>query len=92
MRTVFLLFVMVTLAACSQQPAPKQLLPATVNQMKSDELKALYAECTKYGIVNDPRVIYSEQDCGHLQALINAASLSDGAKYSPNPVGQPILH
>ena len=90
MRTAFLLLIMITLAACTKQPAPKQLLPATVNQMKSDALKALYAECTKYGIVNDPRVIYSEQDCAHLQGLINAASLTN--TYTPHPVGQPILH
>lgn len=91
MRTCFLaLLVAALFSACSQAPAPKLPLPITVNKMTGAELKKLYAECTKYGLVSDPRVIYSVEDCAHLQALINAASWTN--TYTPHPVGQPMLH
>jgi len=88
--SILALFVAALISACSPTPTPKQPLPASVNKMTMDQLKMLYAECTKYGFASDPRVIYSEQDCGHLVSLINSASLKN--TYQGHGVGQPMLH
>lgn len=85
-------FVVVFLSACSPQPVPKQSLPKAVAQMSGDEARALYKECSKYGSPDDPRIIYSNEDCVSLHARMNSADWAAASKNKGVGVGQPILH
>ena len=93
MRTsLFVMLVVAALVGCSPQPPAKKHLPDGVATMNSDQLKTLYAECTKYGSPYDTRIVYSEGDCAYLSGRIESESWKAAAKYKGVGVGQPILH
>ena len=91
-ENLILLFAIAALAGCSPATPRKQPLPKPVDQMTSDEARQLFSECTKYGAVSDPRVLFAPEDCSRLYARMNAAGFADSAKHKGGGVGQPVLH
>jgi hypothetical protein len=89
MRLAIPAIILVLLNACSRGPAP----PSTVGQIEGppasslshEQLTEAYADCVRFGRMDDPRVRYTARYCSAVMSAHLAESYSSPGKSNADP-------
>ena len=89
MPTGVLFVVAMYLTACGRDTATVSAVKKSegppVNTLPHEDLMAAYRECTKYGVIDDPKVKYTARYCAAVQAghLAEGYTAPSTAKVDP---------